>query len=183
MTLNEEQPPTTGPGKVSRRALAVGVAWSVPVIAVASAAPAMAASGPSPTLTFLGACKWPGNSCPEHKKSYSFVFSVKNESSLPIYLCSPQMVVVSGDGATADWTPAPIPGGCYGPIAPNGTQTIAFYFENSDDSSNLVFVADLSVAWGHECPCGSDLTNHPRVIKRISVDGTKPNGVFCTCTA
>lgn len=45
MTTNDDQ--TTGqlPSKISRRTLAAGAAWSVPVIAVASAAPAFALSG------------------------------------------------------------------------------------------------------------------------------------------
>lgn len=43
--MDTTTPPPVGPGVVSRRTLAVGAAWSVPVIMAASAAPAMAASG------------------------------------------------------------------------------------------------------------------------------------------
>jgi len=54
---------TNAHSTVSRRTLAKGAAWAVPVIAVAAAAPAQAASGDEPTLAFVGACKFPGNSC------------------------------------------------------------------------------------------------------------------------
>lgn len=52
---------THGPAKISRRTLAVGAAWSVPVIAVASAAPAMAASECLKVTFGEGSCKDPGN--------------------------------------------------------------------------------------------------------------------------
>lgn len=49
---------------VSRRTVARGVAWTAPVVAVATAAPAFAASSGTVTFTSLGiACKLPGASC------------------------------------------------------------------------------------------------------------------------
>lgn len=76
MTTNEDQ--TTGqlPSKISRRTLAAGAAWSVPVIAVASAAPAYALSGGILTLTGT-ACKLPGNSQSIYK-GYAFGLVVNN---------------------------------------------------------------------------------------------------------
>jgi hypothetical protein len=55
---------------ISRRTVVKGAAWSVPAIAVAGAAPAMAVSGG--LVSFTGqACKLPGNST-ENLKSYRF---------------------------------------------------------------------------------------------------------------
>lgn len=75
MSLNEELNATTGPGKVSRRTLAVGAAWSVPVIAAASAAPAMAAS-PTP-ISFNGlACKHSGSSDKPYVQDYHYTLQI-----------------------------------------------------------------------------------------------------------
>ena len=52
-----ESSPRSGMSPISRRTLAVGAAWSIPGIAIASAAPAFAASGSSPatfTVVFTG---------------------------------------------------------------------------------------------------------------------------------
>jgi hypothetical protein len=55
---------------ISRRTVVKGAAWSVPAIAVAGAAPAMAVSGG--LVSFTGqACKLPGNST-NNLKSYRF---------------------------------------------------------------------------------------------------------------
>ena len=51
------------PSGVSRRTVVKGAAWAVPVVAVASAVPAMAASPCEPVITFGGlSCKCPGQS-------------------------------------------------------------------------------------------------------------------------
>ncbi len=62
----------SGGTQISRRTVARGVAWSVPVVAVASAAPAFAASpGCKPVVTFsTGSCKCPGRST----KTQNFVY-------------------------------------------------------------------------------------------------------------
>ena len=43
-------------GRVSRRVVAAGLAWSVPAVVVASPAPAMAASGVAPLLQLVAPC-------------------------------------------------------------------------------------------------------------------------------
>lgn len=58
----------------SRRSLVRGVAWTVPVVAVAANAPAFAASYPPVKLTFIGGEKCPGNSTSYNPKTYIFQF-------------------------------------------------------------------------------------------------------------
>ena len=55
----------------TRRAVTRGAAWTIPVIAVATPAAALAASG-SPTIVGHQQCKCPGNSHPNAPKTYIF---------------------------------------------------------------------------------------------------------------
>ena len=67
----------TSRGSIDRRTVAKGAAWSVPVIAVGAAAPAMAVSSSTPTGEALGACKLPGASCNNvFTKGYAFLVTV-----------------------------------------------------------------------------------------------------------
>lgn len=77
---------TPRPG-VSRRTVAKGMAWTVPVVTVASATPAFAASPaepPDPEFDFDTAWKNPGGSCTEEgciqKHSYGVTVAVTNPS-------------------------------------------------------------------------------------------------------
>lgn len=76
MASNDDQSTGRLPGGISRRTLAAGAAWSVPVIALASAAPAYALSGGILTLTG-DACKLPGNSQSIYK-GYAFGLVINN---------------------------------------------------------------------------------------------------------
>lgn len=75
---------------MSRRTVLAGAAWSVPVIAVATAAPAMAASPPV-IITFEGeACKHPGASATpgdpsgDEFKTYHFDLVVENTTTTDV---------------------------------------------------------------------------------------------------
>ena len=105
---------------VSRRTVVVGTAWAVPAIVVASAAPAMALSGP---VTFTGrACKSPGN-----PKRYLFEISVTNSNNVPLQLNAISLVI---DGVTsANVCPTT------GTIAPNSTQTVVIAAGTYPDSA------------------------------------------------
>ncbi len=66
-------------GGLSRRTVTRGMAWTVPAVAVATAAPAFATASGSVNLGFLGACKLPGASCEGEvfiKKGYIFKFKI-----------------------------------------------------------------------------------------------------------
>ena len=71
----ESSSATGAPKNISRRRVVAGAAWSVPAVVIASAAPAMAASGP---LSFSGrACKLPGNSSDLYK---GYVFELESDN-------------------------------------------------------------------------------------------------------
>lgn len=83
---NEEQGAARLPGGISRRTLAAGAAWSVPVIAVASAAPAYAKSGDIIQFSKSSACKIPGNSQGGLCYDKGYVLWAFLQYSVPIYV-------------------------------------------------------------------------------------------------
>lgn len=80
----------TGP---SRRTVVAAAAWSVPVIAVASAAPAMAASPGVITFDPGQACKHPGQSQRPFNQDYHFVITVKNTTGEDVTVTITQMLI------------------------------------------------------------------------------------------
>jgi len=157
---------------ISRRTIAKGAAWAVPVVAVAAAAPAMAASGGPPTFTPGTACKNPGNSCAVHPKGYTLPFTVTNSSPRTIYITAVTYENVVGTSLTFVYAPPPTL-----PITllPGSSQVIKFNAE-STNSANSVFTMDMVITWGHESD-GSDHDHSPLLIP-ISIPGTPPD---CTC--
>lgn len=73
--------------RISRRTIAKGAAWAVPVVPLVVATPAYASSGGGPTVELGDACKLPGNSCGNvFVKGYVFDVSICNTTDKPIYL-------------------------------------------------------------------------------------------------
>ena len=172
------------PSRPSRRTLAKGAAWAVPAAAVVAVpAPAYALSGPVPSLDYLGACKFPGNSCSRARNGYGFAFTVtNNDPDKAVYFCQASLTNVNPPfpaGTTLTWS-APV-SGCV-EVDPGETGTIIFYFTGTGNSANLVFTATLNVQWGHECPCSNDLDNHPALTFPVDVAATPPQQ-FCACDA
>ncbi|MDO5677291.1 MAG: hypothetical protein Q4G35_07255 [Propionibacteriaceae bacterium] len=65
--------------QINRRTVTKGIAWSVPVLAVAGASPAFASSGDGP-LTLTGeACKLPGGSSTAYKHGYVYLMDLVNK--------------------------------------------------------------------------------------------------------
>jgi hypothetical protein len=80
------------PRRLSRRTIAKGMQWAVPVIAVAAPAPALAASG-NEILTGNGAaCKLPGNSA-DRFKGYALGFSAHNPFGSPLVVSILEMTL------------------------------------------------------------------------------------------
>ncbi len=85
--------------RLSRRTIATGAAWAVPVIAVGAAAPAMAASPNEPPVFELdpeASCKFPGNSEGQYPFGYKLVFNVT--SSVAGLLCIDSVTLPNGTG-------------------------------------------------------------------------------------
>lgn len=79
-----EHPDSESPHGVSRRTVTSAMAWAVPVIAVAVAAPAYAASQPILQATGAG-CKLPGNSGNLYK-GYAIGFTADNPYNDPLLI-------------------------------------------------------------------------------------------------
>lgn len=95
-----------------------------------------------------------------------------------IFICGAQMLNVQGTDITYTYT-----GPACTEIGAGKTGTFYFFFSGSSDSSNQVFSFNLSITWGHQCPCGDDGHQHaPVVTNTITVDGTPPGGI-CQCGA
>jgi hypothetical protein len=94
---------------VSRRAVARGIAWTVPVVAVSVAAPAYAASAPTPVAAATnGSCKCPGGNAPFVFKT-EITFSTTGNDNWSIVVSS---ILFDGVEPTS-FTPntATLPGG------------------------------------------------------------------------
>ena len=81
----------------SRRTLVRGIAWSVPVVAVAANAPAFAASYPPIKLTFTGGEKCPGNSNGDNGNVKTYIFQFQADSAPVPGSVSASTVTVNGD--------------------------------------------------------------------------------------
>jgi len=168
------EPTTSG---ISRRTLAKGAAWSIPVVAIASAAPAYAHSGNPPTITVLGGCKQPGESCSSFgfSKGYTFTVKLYNSTDQTIYLYSPtsgtfqpyfevdstKNFTYAGAGYYLPGPPATT-GDLVGTVielAPGQTKYIAINAASSNSSQSSAS-GSLWFSWGHTSSPGGD-TDHP----------------------
>lgn len=166
----------------TRRTVAKGVAWSAPAVAVVATAPAYAASGPQPVITFIKGCKAPGNSCHSpYTKSYVLSLSVKNVDTLhDIYICTASMTTnLASQTPPIVFTWRPPVSGCI-KIPKNSTTPISLEFTNSANSQNLSFNFTLTVTWRHNCPCSADTHGtHPPVVVKGTVTSTGPQNCPC----
>lgn len=183
--MTEGKPAVERP-MIRRRTLAQGVAWSVPVVAVAGAAPAFAASGRAPDVLIGVACKLPGSSldtCPseiatgifagDFSKAFALPTLVTNNTSKDIVL-KPSIVVSNvrdGDGnPTLPFDVLGIfPDYCT-PIGPGQSLKILI-FANSDNSANDDVRVDLTVPWGHDC---ADTDHDPIFIPNLYAPAFPP---------
>jgi len=154
---------------VTRRTIAKGVAWTAPVVAIAGAAPSMAAS-PSLSLKFACACKFSGGSCAVvGKKAYTFFFDAQNPGE-DVTITS---ITFSDTGTKLDplvysgTLPLTIAGG-------SGATDIPVQFTVlSEDSGNLTFDTVMTVLYRH----ADDTMDHVTTVP-IHVPETGPD---CTC--
>lgn len=150
----------------SRRSLVRGVAWTVPVVAVAAHAPAFAASSPPIIITgFTDAAKCSGRSgAPGNEFTYIFTFTTTTSG------VSPEMFTAAGSLVTINDTifvverieTEPLPGG--------GTRVFVITVSGSnsaDGTGDLVFTYS------------SGQPPQPVVAGPFPYDGTRPNQTLC----
>lgn len=90
---------------IGRRAVAKGIAWSVPAFALATAAPALAAS-PAIIITEGDVCKYAGNSGPTGTfQSYLFPVTIQNVSNEEVCITATGARVILTDGTTKGGNP------------------------------------------------------------------------------
>lgn len=167
-------------GGVSRRTVAKGMAWSVPAVAVATAAPAMASSGAGPTLTYVSACKNPGGSCAARVKGYTFTYLVCNPSSKDIYIYGATIVSSDSKMNLAFVNTEPPSSKTQGALIPaNKCITVAFN-ASSTNSANQSFTMTLSVLWGHTLKYADD-TEHAAIVSQVFIAEFPPKGGDCIC--
>lgn len=169
--MSELDQPT--PKGISRRTVAKAMAWSVPVVAVAAAVPAYAASGSPPIITTGTACKSPGSSCKTFDKGYQVPVTIQNPDPTKTIWITAVTIGSVGDCTnltTAQSLPAT-------PFSVSPGQTINVIFQaNASNSANQACTFSFSVTWGHASD-GSDL-NHPAIPVQVVIPGTPPD---CPC--
>jgi hypothetical protein len=173
--MPELQQPPTG---VTRRTVAKGLGWTVPVIAVAMPVPAFAASGNPPGTAVGVACKLPGNSassCAEvfaglpgldPNKAFAIPFLVNNNTSKPIVLRPSMTITSSGLPFAVVGISPPY---CT-PIAPGDTVKVIAY-ANSDNSANQSVTLSFIIPWGHDC---NDTDHDPMIITGVVISAFPP---------
>jgi len=159
--------------RISRRTLAAGAAWAVPVVTLTAAAPAQAASGPGPQIDVSSACKSPGNSCHLNPpQGYGLLADICNNGAETIYIYK-----ISYTNVT-DLIGNPLP---Y-TFTSNQTFTLlagacqdVLIFASSANSANIDFKMDMVVKWGHTATDGADPLTHPNMVIPIKVPETSPD--------
>jgi hypothetical protein len=137
----------TEPRGISRRTVAIGAAWAVPVIALATASPAFAASNGIISLSGTG-CKLPGNSQSVYK-GYVFNMTASNTTNSPVTVTITSatlngtnlggVTIINLDGCVALGNPFTIPA--------NTTLThLALLTKNATNSQNGTLVVSYTVA-------------------------------------
>ena len=159
-------------GRVSRRVVAAGLAWSVPAVVVASAAPAMAASGTLPLFQSLAPCVNPAGGCSGRPTGYGFPTRICGQGTRTAFLYSATITSLEvGDLAFGSVEPP------FGTAITPGNCTNVFFNAATAIVPPRAFTATISVAWGHSLPIGSD-TDHEPAVLTVSVTATA--GV-CIC--
>jgi hypothetical protein len=173
--MTELQHPPSG---VTRRTVAKGLGWTVPVIAVAMPVPAFAASGNPPGNAVGVACKLPGNSAQgcadlfaglpglDPNKAFAIPFLVTNNTSKPIVLRPSVTITSSG----LPFTVVGISPTYCTPIAPGASVKVIAY-ANSNNSANQSVTLGFIIPWGHDC---DDTDHDPMVIAGIVIDSFPP---------
>lgn len=132
------------PRTIRRRTVALGAAWAVPAISVATAVPAHAAASPIVTVSSGGnACKLPGNSCDDWSKGYlqPLVICNKSQESVIVTIVQPATLTFNGTQKTFEPIPASYT------IAPGSCKDFILNINLQDNSQQSTITGTLSWTW------------------------------------
>ena len=160
------------PKGISRRTVAKAMAWSVPVVAVAAAVPAYAASGLPPIVTQGTACKSPGSSCQTFDKGYQVPVTISNpDPTKTIWITG---VTIGSVGTCTNLTNAQSLPVTPFSVAPNDSINVIFQ-ANASNSANQACTFSFSVTWGH---ASNGDNSHSPIPVEVTIPGTPPD---CPC--
>lgn len=142
----------SGGTQVSRRTVARGMAWSVPVVAVATTAPAYAVSPPCvPTVSFgAGSCKCPGQSQTGEEFVYYLKFCV-DDTNCPQGTGTFRVLSVT---KTNDTLLVGAPNACFPATLPSsptpldGCTTDTFRFSSANSANHLDVTFEVTTPSG-----------------------------------
>ena len=173
------------PSGITRRRVTQGVAWAVPVIAIAAPVPAFAGASQG-ILTLEGTgCKLPGASNDIYK-GYAFNLTATNPRTDTYYCVRIDSITLNGD--TLGGTTVVNLATCQNlsstfciPPSPNGTLTdLAIVTELAGNSSNGQLIVGYSVKETVGC-CTNEGTFAPAPNAQTGINDTPPiNGASCT---
>lgn len=144
---------------VSRRAVAKGVAWSVPAVVIARAAPALAASSGAPAGVVGDGCKLSGSSCAGvFVKGYVFEVTLTNTTGETIFLYNEPgfLITITENNASIDLFFQDAVDATTGQVIrfpyqlPNGASlTILLNAAENGNSGNQAIAGSIFFPWGH----------------------------------
>jgi hypothetical protein len=177
---------------VSRRAVAKGVAWSVPAVTIASAAPALAASGERPAGEAGAGCKLSGSSCSDvFVKGYVFEVTLTNSTGETIFLYNEPgfLITVTENNPSITLVFQDAVDAITGQIIrfpyrmPNGASlTILLNAGENGTSADQPIAGSIFFPWGHTAT-PPDPDNHAPIEVPFDYTSTPPvNGDGCELT-
>jgi hypothetical protein len=114
--------------QVSRRTVARGAAWSVPLVAVGVAAPAFAASGSTVNVTSLTVCQCVGQGTKKYALTVTFSNSTASSVNLTDVVVTESSNTIMNQNSTVGTVDA-------GPT----TTALTFYFNRQSNGANGTF--------------------------------------------
>ena len=113
--------------QVSRRSVARGAAWSIPLVAVSVAAPAFAASGGPANVTSITVCQCAGGSDKQYRVTVTFSNASTDQYDLT------NVVITEGGVPVVTQTPST------GTVAPGPTSIVTFVVRRQSNGSTGTF--------------------------------------------
>ena len=126
--------------QINRRTVTKGIAWSVPAVALASAAPAFAASPIVTVDPAYNACKLPGGSC-SIKKGYAMVLPICVTADDSVTFTFSNVTMTLGNGTPQSASIQPVT------LNENGCHDVPIYISGEPNSQNVSISISGTYTW------------------------------------